>query len=117
MTDKWRIVEGRGISRLTQAAVVVWSEYSWTRYVVSIRMALLSRSVYDPDCVKGWSGSVLCLGRETDPAVQVVVLQNFQISMKIENYDHDHRKAEAEGIEFLKVDFLLSQEIDIRRSR
>lgn len=90
-TGRWRTLAGRGVAKLTQTALAVSSEYSWTRQVVSETTSLLWRTIYDGDSMSGFSGSVLCLGRLSNQTAQAVDFRNFQVPLKATFVVNDHR--------------------------
>jgi hypothetical protein len=111
-TGRWRQSAGQGVSIATQLAIAAGCDYSWTRRAVSQKTALLWRTAYDADCVMGYSGSVLCLGKPTDATAQAVVFQNFQAPLRSENVIHDYRDPLAgDHRSFVTGGFLLPEEI------
>lgn len=112
ISGRWRNAEGRGTSKAAHAAIAAGSEYPWTRRAVSQNTALLWRTEYDPECLRGYSGSVLCLGRLTDPTAQAVIFQNFQAPIKPQHVINDHRDTlYGDRREVFKAGFLLPEEI------
>lgn len=66
------------------AALATGSEYFWDRKSMCPQStALLWRTEFNPDRpAQTGSGSVLCLGKVTDPTAQAVVFQNFEVAIK-----------------------------------
>ncbi len=109
---RWRSSVGQGISTAAQQAIAAGCEYSWTRKAVSQNTALLWRTAYDPDCVMGFPGSVLCLGKITDETAEAIVFQNFQTPLMFKNVAEDHRdQLNGEHRATVKGGFLLPEEI------
>lgn len=66
------------------AALATGSEYFWDRKSMCPQStALLWRTEFNPGGpAQAGSGSVLCIGRITDPTAQAVVFQNFEVAIK-----------------------------------
>lgn len=66
------------------AALATGAEYFWNRKSVCPQStAILWRTAFNPDRpTQAGSGSVLCLGKITDPTAQAVVFQNFEVVIK-----------------------------------
>lgn len=66
------------------AALATGAEYFWNRKSVCPQStAILWRTAFNPDRpTQEGSGSVLCLGKITDPTAQAVVFQNFDVAIK-----------------------------------
>ena len=64
--------------RLAQEAIAHGAQYSWDTKARTPNTALLWRTLHDSDTVQGTSGSVLCLGRPSDPYARAVLFQNFE---------------------------------------
>lgn len=111
MADRWSMSSGQGISSQVQAAIAAGSDYSWTRQAVAQNTALLWRTSYDGDSLQGFSGNVLCLGKPTDPTVQAVVFQNFEIPLKSQDIIKDHQPTVKGECAVWKAGFLLPAEI------
>ncbi|KAI9793349.1 MAG: hypothetical protein M1816_000241 [Peltula sp. TS41687] len=107
ITGKWRHIECRGMAK---EVIALGSEYSWDREAASQNAALLWRTVDDVDPAVGFSGSVLCLGRPTDPTALALVLQNYEGDWDPGPARHDHRAEVRRGAIF-KAGFLLPSEI------
>lgn len=81
-TGVWRTLEGQGTSSAAQAAVVAGTEYSWDRAAFTQNASILWRTNHDRDSAQGFSGSVLCVGKTTDPTAKAAVFQNFESPIK-----------------------------------
>jgi len=69
-------------SSSTQQALTVGVQYFFNRDIASSTSSLLWRTITDHDNALGWSGSVLCCGKQTDHKVQAVLFQNFEIPVR-----------------------------------
>lgn len=80
LKDKTKDMCGTIATEATKRAVVQGADYFWTGRAVSA--SLLWRTERDYESVRGWSGSVLCLGKPKDPKVKAVVFQNYERQIK-----------------------------------
>lgn len=69
---------GSAVSQRAQCALAEGSEYLWERSSASQSVSFLWRTVYDGDHLKGYSGSVLCLGQPQDRTCSAICFQNFE---------------------------------------
>ena len=98
------------MAKEAQAAIALGSEYTWDREATSQNAALLWRTVEDVNSAAGFSGSVLCLGRTTDPTALALVFQNYEGALDPSHAPHDHRIKAQQGAMF-KGGFLLPNDI------
>ncbi len=103
-TRRWRHLTGSGVSRPTQVAIAAGAQHSWESAAVAPGTSLLWRTAYNADTAQGYSGSVLCLGKPTDPTALAVVFQNFESALKQEG-------EKDEKVMWFKAGFLLPAEI------
>lgn len=105
---------GSGVSRSAQRALAIGSEYSWDRRALSSSASILWRTEYDGDRLKGFSGSVLCLGQLQADTCRAVCFQNFEAPLSSEELlHHDHRKPPPGSASHptVKGGFLLPEDI------
>jgi hypothetical protein len=112
-TGAWRQLEGTGLSREAQRAVIAGAEYVWDKTTCSQTASLLWRTENVSDSARSFSGSVLCLGKPTDRVVKAVLFQNFETPVKPWDLGEDYLGVpENENRPVaLKGGFLLPQEI------
>lgn len=103
------------------AALATGAEYFWNRKSVCPQsIAILWRTAFNPDRpTQAGSGSVLCLGKITDPTAQAVVFQNFDVAIKTRLQVEDGQKCKShQGLNpnytRFQAGYLLPE--DIRRS-
>ncbi|EGD99431.1 hypothetical protein TESG_06866 [Trichophyton tonsurans CBS 112818] len=90
-------------------ALVEGTEYLWDRDNLTSSASLIWRTVPASLDVKTWSGSALCLGSPSDRAIQVVVFQNFQCSIRRDGTVSDPNGPTT--FDYFKGGFLLPEEI------
>jgi hypothetical protein len=111
-TERFWAKEGTGMSGDGQEAVILGAEYFWDEQALSQSAALLWRTGYDSEDVRGWSGSILCQGKTTDAEVRAVILQNFEASLTAQVAEVDGRTLVPQDYcPMYKGGFLLPQEI------
>lgn len=81
-TRRWRQLTRSGVSGPTQAAIAAGVEHSWESALVAPGTSLLWRTPFIADIAQSYSGSVLCLGKPTDPTALAVVFQNLESALK-----------------------------------
>lgn len=114
-TGVWRVVEGTGVSRDAQRAIVLGSEYTWEKTAYCQNVSLLWRTNFDTESAVSFSGSVLCCGQPSHATAKAVLFQNFEAPMTevMITQDHDPELRGDSRLTF-KGGFLLPEEI--RRS-
>ncbi|KAK2803347.1 hypothetical protein FQN50_007006 [Emmonsiellopsis sp. PD_5] len=100
---------GRTSTNATKRAIVEGTEYLWVGQTVST--SLLWRTDEDWRDAQGCSGSVLCLGRPTDPNIKAVVFQNYQIPIQKHQIRGGKRARSGDRAWLMKAGFLLPQEV------
>jgi hypothetical protein len=113
MTGNLKQFEGTGVSLAAQRAIVEGAEYLWEEISCSQSASVLWRTSYDGDSVVGLSGATLCLGRPSDETCRAVCFQNFEMPLRREQVQGDHKAAPGEGVArpTIKGGFLLPEEI------
>ncbi|KAK2785042.1 hypothetical protein FQN52_008764 [Onygenales sp. PD_12] len=97
---------GRTSTDVTKRASVEGTEYLWLDQAVTA--SLLWRTDEDWRDAQGCSGSVLCLGRPTDPNIKAVVFQNYQTPIN----KHEIRGSKrGDRAWLMKAGLLLPQEV------
>ena len=110
-TGNHNMLAGRGVTGTEQEAIVSGTQYSWERRSRKLGTSLLWRTAHDGDDLTGASGSVLCLGKPTDPYVRALLFQNYEgklvpdKGMKIPAHIRKNDRAT------FKAGFLLPEEI------
>lgn len=103
---------GSSVSRATQIAIAAGAEHSWESAAVAPGTSLLWRTSFYADTAQGYSGSVLCLGKPTDPTALAVVFQNFETALKPQHGLSNREEAvNGEKVLRFKAGFLLPAEI------
>ncbi|KAI9929864.1 hypothetical protein ASPWEDRAFT_23597 [Aspergillus wentii DTO 134E9] len=105
-------LQGNGISRGTQKAIVEGTAYIWNRKGCDGSVALFWRTVDDRDSIEHLSGSVLCRGQLGDQAC-AVCFQNFEtpVPSAVLHNDYTGRKPYNVQQFTVKGGFLLPPEI------
>jgi len=67
----------------TQRVIVDGIQYTWQKKAYDESRSLLWHSTIHQDSVKGYSGTVICLGNPTDRFAKAVVFQNFEGTVKL----------------------------------
>lgn len=96
-----------------QKAVVEGTEYLWDRKSRTQSVALLWRAMHDGTDMEGLSGSVLCLGRPTDPHCKAVVFKHFETPICPQHFDSGDPTSAHGDISWssIKGGFLLPPEL------
>lgn len=110
-TRRWRHLTGSGVSRPTQVAIAAGAEHSWESAAVAPTTSLLWMTPSNADTAQGYSGSVLCLGKPTDPTAFAVVFQNFESALKSRHGLSNQKGVKDEEVMWFKAGFLLPAEI------
>jgi hypothetical protein len=111
-TSVWRCLDGRGVSPEAHDAIALGSEYTWQKTATARNVALLWRSDYDHERAQGFSGSVLCLGRRTDPTARALLFQNYETPIRPEQVALDYDgEVTDDWNPTIKAGFLLPKEI------
>ncbi|KAK2776716.1 hypothetical protein FQN53_002508 [Emmonsiellopsis sp. PD_33] len=97
---------GRTSTDVTKRASVEGTEYLWLDHAVTA--SLLWRTDEDWRDAQGCSGSVLCLGRPTDPNIKAVVFQNYQTPI---NKHQIRGSKRGDRAWLMKAGLLLPQEV------
>jgi hypothetical protein len=107
--NKERREFGNTSSKPTQAAIVEGSEYLWLS--TAVNASLLWRTHEDYRTVKGFSGSVLCLGHPSDKTVKAIVFQNYELPIKSWQVKGGDRELTGDYGWRIKAGFFLPEEI------
>lgn len=96
-----------------QRAVVEGTEYLWDKKARTQSVALLWRAMHDGTDMEGLSGSVLCLGRPTDPQCRAVVFKHFEMPICPQHFDSSDPTSAHGDISWssIKGGFLLPPEV------
>ncbi|KAJ6111557.1 hypothetical protein N7523_007618 [Penicillium sp. IBT 18751x] len=95
-----------------QEAVVEGTEYLWDRKARTQSAALLWRTMLDGAGIERQTGSVLCLGKLTDPHCRAVLLKNFETPICAQHSEGDSIPGPEDAASFsIDGGFLLPTEI------
>ena len=67
----------------SQAALIVGTEYTFSRGTRPDNVALIWRTVFDPDIGTTTNGNVLCLGSIDDRTAKAVCFQNYELKVPV----------------------------------
>ncbi|KAL1970153.1 hypothetical protein VTN77DRAFT_6558 [Rasamsonia byssochlamydoides] len=104
----WRVIDGTLDTSALRNATVCGTQYMWDTTYHTQNACILWRTSEPASPADSWSGSVLCLGKPSDPTSQAIMFQNFQIPCTLHETDPRTAKQKA-GI--IKGDFVLPSEI------
>ncbi|KAJ5585423.1 uncharacterized protein N7459_005223 [Penicillium hispanicum] len=76
---KWLLLQGTINPNAIRDATIIGTEYRWDRTARSQTASLLWTTAEPFTPARGWSGSVLCLGRPTEQTSKAIVFQNFEV--------------------------------------
>ena len=107
---------GHGVSATDKAALYEGAQHLWEKENLMQDISILWRTEREFDSLKGFSGAVLCLGKQEDKTCLAVCFQNFEFPMISETeLLTEHRPAcdvnDMREHALVKGGFLLPEEI------
>lgn len=111
--DQTQQEDRRDLFGTMQRAIVEGVEYLWDRKSHTQSVALLWRAMHDGTDMEGLSGSVLCLGKPTDPHCRAVLFKHFETPICPQHFEVTEQTSASGDIAWssIKGGFLLPPSI------